>query len=181
MKKKYAVVVLVASVLIAVHFVPGAAIGAEAFKGNCEGTPAYTPGLDMGFFISCSPDRSSWNIRWSGDSNRSIYFADRTYIVTGDIRTQQIANVVEVFYEPEQDFSKLVTGVGGDILSFSAHVGPGEDGLDFTVSGNKVVFSLDANLVLGTGSYTLTASDIFIGADGEHPDSTSFFINTPQP
>ncbi|HAK60995.1 MAG TPA: hypothetical protein DCO77_11530 [Nitrospiraceae bacterium] len=181
MKKNFANVVLFAGVLISLLLVPGAAIGAEAFKGNCEGTPAYTPGLDVGVFITCSADKSSWTIRWSGDTNRDTNFADRTYIVTGDIRTQQIANVVQVFYEADQDFSKRVTGTSGDILSFNAHVGPHEDGLDFTVSGSKVVFSLDGNLVRGTGSYTLTASDIFIGADGEHPDNTIFLMNIPQP
>lgn len=181
MKKNYVTVVLFAGVLISLLLVPGAVIGAGAFKGNCEGTPTYTPGLDMGVYIYCSADRSTWSIRWTGDTNRDTHFADRSYIVTGDIRTQQITNVVEVFYEADQDFSKRVTGTSGDILSFNAHVGPGQDGLDFTVSGSKVVFSLDGNLVLGTGSYTLTSSDIFIGADGEHPDNTSFLINIPQP
>jgi len=183
MKKKYAVVVLLVSVLIVLQFVPVAANGAEAYKGNCEGTPAYTPGLDVGVFITCSADRSSWTIRWSGDTNRHAYLAERTYNMTGDIRTQQIPNFVKVLFETDQDqdTATLATGTGSAVLSFNAHVGPHEDGLDITVSGSKIAFSLDGNLVRGTGSYTLTASDIFIGADGEHPDNTSFLINIPQP
>jgi hypothetical protein len=159
-----------------------AVLGYHIFRGSCEGMPVYTPGDDVGVFISCNADRTEWSIRWSGDTERHSSLEGRQYLFTGDIRAQRISRVEEFLFEDgseatDPDSTYLRTATDHDVLGFHCVVGPAEDGLDFVVSsGSYVVFTLDGNLMKGSGSYVLTPADIYIGADGLHPESTEFTI-----
>jgi hypothetical protein len=154
----------------------------SAFRVNCEGMPAYTVGVDVGVFISCSRDRTQWSIRWTGDSARSSRLAERDYLFTGEIRARHVFDVVEYSFDDEPfypDSWYLRTASNHDVLGFNAAVSTGDDGLDFAIeSARTLVFDLDGNLIEGPGSYSLTASDIYIGADGLHPADISFVIRT---
>ena len=175
--RKYQFLGLLASLTAILLFTQSSPVlGDTIFRGNCEGFAPYTPGEDAGIFISCSSDRTSWSIRWSGDANRNNYLTGRVYNITGDIKAQQITDIVEVSFDGDEDSSNLRTVTNHDILSFNAVVDTGEDGLDFTTTGWRVLFNFDENLVSGSGSYTLTPANIFIGSDGRHPASVNFFI-----
>jgi hypothetical protein len=189
MKKRSVIGVLALSLVAILFFHNSGAVAQDTEQDrnsrrhsiDCEGMPPYTPGVDVGIFISCNVEGTEWSVRWSGDRNRETQLKERAYLFTGDIRAREISNVVEVDFEEGvwyDDSSNLRSGSSHDILSFNAGVGSEEDGLDFAVNGNSMKFSFDGNLKQGPGSYTLTASDIYIGADGLHPLRANFSIRT---
>ena len=106
-------------------------IGAYEFL-NHVGCPSYTPAEDPGYFLWQDADDRQWHLRWSGDSVHTYYY-------TGTLMSSGGFTDVEIYSYEWNDELQVDTMV----ISFSAHAGAGEDGIDFFVpSGSQISFEL---------------------------------------
>jgi DNA-binding beta-propeller fold protein YncE len=96
------------------------------------GRPSYTAAEDSGYFLWQDADDRQWHLRWSGDSVHTYYY-------TGTLMSSGGFTDVEIYSYEWNDELQVDTMV----ISFSAHAGAGEDGIDFFVpSGSQISFEL---------------------------------------
>lgn len=145
----------------------------ELINPDLIGTPAYTPGTDLGYYIWVDDvNRTDWHIRWSGDGPTTLF--------TGTIALDGNAfdSYLEFSFEGIDTSVQLV-----DSANWFAIANVAEDGIDFTISqiGNPsyVGFDLfmDGNQQIGDNIYfgSLNQTAAMYGSDGD------FKVNAPVP
>ncbi|MFH1133596.1 MAG: Kazal-type serine protease inhibitor domain-containing protein [Nanoarchaeota archaeon] len=99
--------------------------------------PSYTPGKDLGIYV-WQDQGSRWNVCASGDGG--------WHQVTGTITAENLCSVKPFLWEFMTDRYKR----DGDVISFSAMVGPHQDCLIFKANSTKVEISAKINGTLAT-------------------------------
>lgn len=165
----------------------------EMFAGDPLGVPIYTAGSDLGYFIwADDAARTSWHIRWSGDTNTkdtanttsaNYYFSGHIYL-TG-LGTQDTANTFEGYDLFSWDRNDALPFHSDQTMAYTAWANVFEDGIDFTIAGDAVgALAFDLHIDPSGTDYTSPtpiADFINIGADGEHPGSEDFRVAAPVP
>lgn len=123
------------------------------------GAPAYTPGLDVGYYLWQDADDGEWHLRWSGDGVAGVQY-------TGSVSSSlPLTDVRTYSFEAGDAITWDSTSI-----TFDGLVGADEDGIDFYApEGAQVTFDVSVD----QGSST---PNVYIGSTNTAPEQVPFTL-----